>query len=423
MNLDWRRLRALVFESDDWGLCAWTPDEQAHRVLTDTPAFRTEAGRRYGASTLESAADVKALRQTLMQFRGGDGFPPVWQANTVMAAPDYARLRPPMFDVESLPLIDFPQTPSRWARPGVEDEVRQGVDSGVWWPELHGLHHLPETTWLRALRRGIADARRAHEQQSPICAAVESSGEYDPTEPLEVRTRNLELAVGKFNRLFGRNPLSFCPPDYRWDEGTEVHAERLGVTTFQGRGEQVGPRFPRLRRLLWRYRWPHQEGPRFHMPPRIAFEPCGRNRLSKPELVSRAHRLVREAWGRGQPAVVSTHRLNFAHLDPQWSAAGRSALGDLLKLLVDDGAVFLCDAEVRQLHGRGWSVREIGDRGVLLRYYGVPREPLRFPARPGAERVSIRDGLGPDGVDVAIEGADVVARLNVGEYLLEWKSP
>ena len=124
MNSIWRRLKAVVLESDDWGLCAWSPDDQAHRVLTDTPAFRSPAGRAYGRSTLESAADVKRLVQALLEFRGGDGFPPVWQANTVMAAPDYARLEPPLFQVAAMPVITLPELPSRWQRPGLWDEVR-----------------------------------------------------------------------------------------------------------------------------------------------------------------------------------------------------------------------------------------------------------------------------------------------------------
>ena len=117
VNLDWGRLRAVVLESDDWGLCAWVPDPQAQRVLADTPVFRSPAGRRYGGSTLESAEDVRALAATLSEFRGRDGFPPVWQANMVVAAPDYARLHPPGFECEALPLVDLPRTPSRWERP------------------------------------------------------------------------------------------------------------------------------------------------------------------------------------------------------------------------------------------------------------------------------------------------------------------
>ena len=188
MKVEWSRMRAVVLESDDWGLCAWSPDDAARRALADTPAYQSLAGRRYGGSTLESAEDVRQLAETLAGFKGGDGIPPVWQANTIVAAPDYealgaARLERPAPSpgaagdpVPALPLIDLPGTPSRWSRPGLWNEVGAAIAAGVWWPELHGLHHLPETAWLGALRGGADDARRAFEHQSPVCAAVEASG-------------------------------------------------------------------------------------------------------------------------------------------------------------------------------------------------------------------------------------------------------
>src|SRR5207237_1094762 len=156
--------------------------------------------------------------------------------------------------------VDYPQAPSRWLRPGLWGEVVAARDSGVWWPELHGLHHLPETAWLRALRQGADDARRAFEQQSPVCEAVAASGEYDSSEPIEVRRGNLEGAVRRFRSLFGRAPASFCPPDYRWDEPIEAEAERLGVSIFQGRAERAAGALPRVRHFLGRFRFPHFEG-------------------------------------------------------------------------------------------------------------------------------------------------------------------
>jgi len=294
----WRRLKAVVFESDDWGLCAWSPDDQAHRVLAESPAFRSPAGRIYGRSTLESAEDVRRLVATLLEFRGADGFPPVWQANTVVAAPDYARLEPPLFPAATLPVLTLPVSPSRWRRPGLWEEVRGACASGVWWPELHGFHHLPERAWLAALRQGQADARHAFEQQSPVCGAVESSGEFDPSEPGETKRENLRRALETFSGLFGRPASSFCPPDYRWDDVFEGEAETLGVTLWQGRSERAGRSFPTVRRVLGRRSWRSSRGARFYMPPRIAFEPRGdagapgaRGRLG----VADAHRRVRAA--------------------------------------------------------------------------------------------------------------------------------
>jgi len=417
VNLDWRRLRAVVLESDDWGLCGWVPDEQAYRVLADTPAFRTPAGRRYGRTTLESARDVRLLTESLLEFRGGDGFPPVLQANQIVAAPDYARLRAPLFEVETLPLVALPAVPSRWRREGMWDAVREATQSGVWWTELHGLHHLPEAAWLAALRRSSPDARRAHEHQSPICQAVEASGEYDPSEPAALRKRNLDLAIEMFETLTGRAPRSLCPPDYRWDDSLEAQAAARQVTVLQGKSEQANVRFLRLRRLLHQRQWPRVRGARFYMPPRIAFEPAHPG--SATPYVERTRRLVRAAWGRSQPAVISTHRANYAHLDEEWSKSGRAAMRDLLATLVEDGAVFLVDVEVHDLQERGWSLRPIGERGGLLRYFGVPRETLRFPAPQGVSRVAIRESRSED-ASITIEGGEVVAKLHLGEYLLEW---
>lgn len=423
MNLDWRRLKSVVIESDDWGLCAWVPDDQAHRVLAGQPAFRGEVGRRYGRSTLESAHDVDRLAATLLEFRGGDGLPPVWQANTIVAAPDWDALVPPLFDVPDLPVTGLDRLAGRWARPGLLAAVGRARDRGVWWPELHGLHHLPATAWLAALRRGQHDARAAHEQQSPICLAVEAAGEYGPSEEREVRARDLREAIVRFEALFGRRPSSFCPPDYRFDDWLEAEAERLGLTTLQGKPEQGSGRLVGLRRRLMHMRFPHTAGARFYLPPRIAFEPRGEAGPAGRLGATAAHRAAREAWGRGQPAVLSTHRLNYAHLDEPWAEAGRAALRDLLGRLVADGAVFLADAEVRSLAERGWSLRALGSRGVLLRHYGVPREPLRFPAPAGARSAVLRaagaDGPSGDG-EVKLDGGTAEARVQLGEHVIEW---
>jgi hypothetical protein len=349
---DWGRLRAVVLESDDWGLCAWSADDAAHRALAGLPAFRDAVGSVYGRSTLESAADVIALREALLEFRGADGSPPVWQANTVMGAPDFERLQRDGFAADQVPVVLLPATPGRWSRPGLWPEVEAAIAAGVWRPELHGLHHLPEHAWLGALRRGDADACAALAQSSPVCEAVQAGGEYDPAEPAGARAGRLERAFAHFITLFGRPPVSFCPPDYRWDADVEARAARLGATVLQGSAERAGP-WSRLRRRLPRGRWPRRRDGLLLMPPRIAFEPRGDASPGSRLGAARAHAAARAAWARGEPAVMSTHRHNYAHLDPGWSEAGRRALRDLLRLLCEDGAVFLTDARVLDLETEG----------------------------------------------------------------------
>lgn len=427
MTLDWRHLKAVVLESDDWGLCAWVPDEAAFQALAATPAFREPAARAYTRSTLERAEDVARLTSVLLEFRGRDGRAPVWQANTVMATPDYARLTAPFEgpgDPGSLPIVHYPEFPSRWQRPGLMDEIERAREAGVWWPELHGLVHLPQAAWLRALRAGETDALAAFAQQCFVCAAVEAAAEYDPREPAEVRSRALAHAVERFRERFGRPPDSLCAPDYRWDERLEADAEALGVTTLQGRSEQMGHRFRRLRHQIGRLRWRGTRGRRFDMPARIAFEPRGDASPGSRLGAVAAQRRARAAWGMGQPAVISSHRLSYAHLDPAWPEAGRAALRDLLALLARDGAVFLTDAEVRSLHERAWSLRALDGRRALLRHHGETRARLRIPAPPGASGAALVEAraAGPPLLALEAGGGEVVlvAEVDPGDYVLEW---
>jgi peptidoglycan/xylan/chitin deacetylase (PgdA/CDA1 family) len=418
VELDWRRLRAVVLESDDWGLCAWVPDDRAHRALARLPAFRSPAGLRYGRSTLEGADDVRALSATLLDWRGRDGFPPVWQANTIVANPDFDAMKPPAFEARELPLVELPGFPARWARPGLWDAVREAEAAGTWWAELHGLHHLPEAAWLDALRRGADDARRAFEQASPIAKAVEASGEYDASEPRELRARQVRRALRVFRDVFGRAPTSFCPPDYRFDDWFAEEAAGLGLTTWQGVAERAGRLPAPIRRRLAGTRFPRIEGGRFLLPTRIAFEPAGDADAPGPRGLAAAHRAARAAWDRGQPAIVSTHRMNYAHLDAEWSSAGRAALAALLERLCAEGATFLTDHEVRQLAERAWSVRDLAGRGALVRNLARAEEPLRFPAPAGVRGARVAEGA--DGAGLRVEDGRVEARLPLGETVLEW---
>ena len=57
---------------------------------------------------------------------------------------------------------------------------------------------------------------------------------------------------------------------------------------------------------------------------------------------------TRQAWRRGEPAIVEAHRVNFAHTDPRIVATGLAALQDYLDGVsaMDPAPVYLCDSEI-----------------------------------------------------------------------------
>jgi hypothetical protein len=254
-----------------------------------------------------------------------------------------------------------------------------------------------------------------------VCDAVQASGEYAAAEPLAMRKADLERAVALFKARFGRAPGSFCPPDYHWDAALDSEAEALGLDTFQGVAERTGGLSRRFQRLMGSLRFPEWRGKRFLMPPRIAFEPRGGHAPGGPVGVRAALDGVRAAWGAGRPAVISTHRASYAHLDAAWVEKGRAALRDLISGLATEGAVFMIDAEVRALVERGWSARAVGGRGALVRVVAGARDAVRWPAPDGVVNAEVVEGRGIERGSARIEDGHLTGTFDPGEYLVAWR--
>lgn len=65
-------------------------------------------------------------------------------------------------------------------------------------------------------------------------------------------------------------------------------------------------------------------------------------------------------------------------------------------------------------------MREIAGRGVLLRHYGVPREPLRFAAPDGATGAQLRGPHDDPRAELVVAPGEITVCVNNGEYVIEW---
>lgn len=387
--VDWRAARAVVIESDDWGLCGFLPDGAAAGDA-ERSAWRAEvAPPVYWDSTLEDSAAVAALAAVLAECRGRDGLAPVLQANMIVSA-----LSPP---VGPGPLTadaawtrhDVPDRPAAYARPGLETAVDAAIDRGVWRPELHGSFHYDP------------DRRRAAVAADPLALAAARRGvlpfpgsatawELGPQRPPAALAAELDRALELFARRFGRRPSSVCAPDYVWDGRSERLWQARGLTVIQAKREQRSPLWPsgrldhRARKVLARAwdRLAHLG--RAYLDRNVRFEPA--QAPGDSALVARTLAAIGAAWRRGEPAVVESHRINYVRLTPGAAAAGRRQLGSLLAALTRETAnapLFLTDDEVAQLQAGGTSWTRRGDRLVVrnltrsLRLVTIPAQGER----------------------------------------------
>lgn len=386
--VDWRDLRAVVLHSDDWGFAGFAPDAEAWDGVDREALAPGRFPDTYWGSTLEDAAAVTGLADVLAGAHGRDELPAVLQPNYILFSlePEPSAKGEPVWHRRSLPDL-----PAVYERPGLWPAVTAALARGVWHPELHGAwHYDPELRRSRALESPAAI--RALERGITLFRDAQGASELGPWRSGEELSAELDACRDVFVGLFGRPPASVIAPDYTWTGRNETLWIRRGLHVIQAKREQRNPDLPggltgRLLKWLDR-RAAHIARPdRTYVERNCRFEPA--QHTDPGAVTRRCLREVGRAWDAGEPAVIETHRVNFAHLDSRVSARGRAELAVLLADLAgrSPGPLFMSDAEVGQLDRRGVSAVVRGGEVVLRngsharRIVAVPAQRLQRLAR------------------------------------------
>jgi len=391
--VDWRPLRAVVLESDDWGLAGFVPDADSWDGLDRAALGTGRFPAVYWGSTLEDGAAVSGLAGILAGVADADGLPAAFQPNYVMGSLHWSGDGP---DDGHWEVLDLPRFPPGYARPDLWDAVASARARGVWHPEFHAaFHYDPDRRREAALETPVA--AEATRRGILLFPGSEKAREMSPRRTPSELEREFDHALRTFGDLFGRAPRSIMAPDYTWNGAMEQLWISRGVRIIQGKREQIDPGLghgsvARLRKYLGR-RWDElRHGGRVYLERNCRLEPV---QAPDPDaVVADCLAETRAAWRHGRPAIVETHRVNFAHTDPAVVRTGRRALRaylDGVTGLAEGAPRFLVDAEVADLTTRGTSSAVRG--GVL-----VVRNATRgrkVVAIPAADVARLRGGAAP----------------------------
>ncbi|MBU0741597.1 hypothetical protein KJ554_04490 [bacterium] len=385
--VDWTAARAVVIESDDWGLCGFTPSRGALDSIDIEAICPGEFPPVYLYSTLEDGATVARLADLLSAHPGRDGVPAVFQPNYIMGSLSYAASTPDNTDRIWRRAI-LPSLPEKYGRDDLWPAVRQAIAAGVWWPEYHGMwHYDPEDRRTTVAGNGEAqDAARLGLLIFPDGArSYELALDRDPEEFIA----ELREGMGAFAKLFGRAPQSVAAPDYAWDRLRERMWLREGLRIIQAKREQRS--LSKLEVTIWDRIWKVCERSwRYLTEKEIVYlnRNCrleGAQAEDSSRHASTCIESVQRAWRSGEPAIVGTHRVNYAHFDPETVDVGFAALVHVLDQLGGDPEhepIYLTDVETAQLLRSGTSLRSSGQR-LVLRNLTHSRRPVRLPATDG----------------------------------------
>ena len=384
--VDWRAERAIAFESDDWGLSGFVPDAAAWDGLRREDLTPGNFPPVYWNSTLEDSAAVADLAAVLASHRGRDGLPAVLQPNYIVSALAW--------EGGQWRRHDLPDLPVAYRRPGLWSAVTAATAQGVWYPEFHGAWHYDP------------DLRRRETAASPAAATAAARGimlfpgseaarELGPWRPAAALAAELDSALAVFAVAFGRAPGSIVAPDYTWDARAERVWSSRSLTVIQAKREQRHPRWlagipGRVLKVVDR-QWSRATRPqRTYLERNCRLEP-----VQSPDaraIVKACLRDTERAWRRGEPAIVETHRVNFAHAEAAVAAAGRQGLRDYLdgvEALRGGAPVYLTDVEIAGLVERGVSARASGGGLVVRNGTHARRMAVAIPDPAGGQKMTL----------------------------------
>ncbi len=365
-NVDWRRSPTLVIESDDWGACEYAPTRELWEgIIAATPP---ESLRAAFHSKLESPEEIDALGHLLLRFSGSDGIPATLTAFFCLANPDYRKIREGGFNS----YIDLPIDhgfPPAWNGEGVMERWLDWMAKGVVVPEFHTrLHHTHPIHWLDLLRgtgrEGVAAMARFEQE-------IYWQGRHDPEYAgMSPRAMNqwIAPALATFERLFGSLPDAAVTSDAT--PLTEVIWAANGIRTFCLRNFSIPGAEPIVYPTKpWNNQDPstpmgawNPETDMVYLSRNIFFEPGIDPSYSFERTVEDLHAV----WERNEPAIVSTHRLNYASWKPEIKERG---LCELERLLSEVSRIenirFLSTREVGQVYRNGFAFRENRRRSYI----------------------------------------------------------
>jgi len=415
-RIDWERYPSVVFESDDWGACEAARCREDAEYIAALWRDRLAYDRQVH-STLETPADLDRLFDVLGQFRGADGQPAVFTAFVCVGNPDFDAIREGDF-TEYHDIGIAQGVPDGWERGAIVSKWREGLERGVFAPEFHSnLHHTSPVRWLERLRaEGVeGDVARAAFDRGIYCQGAHLPEFHGMT--VRDQSEWTGTGIARFIDALGYPPACAITSDaYPQTEtvwalhgirtvclkNCRTNTDQIAVYgtkpwNNQDRTVPVGAHEP-VTDVIYMIR-------------NVFFE-CALNETQRTRDVLP---VIRRRWAENEPALISTHRVHYAALDPEIPEQGRCELRTLLAALADiPGIRFLTTTEVSDLYRNGWSLRKIGDAHILRKWDADAAE-IRLPLA-ASRATSLPDGREFRGRS---DGMETVFDLPEGDYRVE----
>ena len=288
--------KLVIIESDDWGAERLHSENHA-KVIQELKDSTVSNYDKFDG--LETAADLESLLEVLKKYDA------VFTLNYVLANPDYQKIAK----------SDFRKY---FYRPLYGEHLKEnlpvilsGMEAGLFCPEFHAPEHLSVKDWLSDLRDNKGSVREFFNQN--YYASRSSSGSsylnaYRTNNNTHLLQTRLKQSFDEFETYFYKRPSSFCPCNYVLDEKVLSYLTSEGIENIQTQRKITLFDNSNIKKYMAVKNGGNLNG-MFSSVRNVLFEPA--LMLNTSGVVNRAMRGIELAFLTGNPAIISSHRVNY----------------------------------------------------------------------------------------------------------------
>ncbi len=308
--------KIVVFESDDWGSTRIPDHATFQRLIPRVPGIEKDYYAAFDA--LESSEDLERLFETLRPHKDANNNPPIITANTIMANPDYKKIKASGFTeyhyepfYDSILRLKGEKVISLW---------KQGMDHKLFHPQFHGREHLLVPVWMKELQQDNKVLHAAFEEgvfSVPVLSSfyqkrknLQAAFDYSLVENIknfqeEAITEGMKI----FKEYFGFTSKSFIASAYIWNRVIEKTLLETGIKYIQGLPVQYEPKSG-SNKYIKRFHYTGQVNKlgQVYIVRNVFFEPSSDPGM---DWVGDCMERINRSFGNNSPVIVGVHRVNF----------------------------------------------------------------------------------------------------------------
>lgn len=330
--------KVVVLESDDWGSIRIPSKDVRKQLLEKCLISDKDPFSKYDA--LETSEDYFALYEVFRKFKDKNGNHPMLTANMILHNPDFEKIAAGKFETyynESF-LETYVNDPDSSNTFGA---LKVGIEQKMIVPQFHGSEHLNVSRWMKFLKEGNERYHFAFERNCFAIDEISSENrrgnlmaayDYENEEELDYIKKSIPSGLKQFEDLFGFKSKTTVAPCYVWDSKIEKVFHDNKVDIFQGSYVQNCPVQGKTFKKKYRHSGQLNKVGQRYLVRNGLFEPSTAPNV---KWVDKCMESIAIAFKWGKPAIIGTHRINFAsRLDEKQRATNLIDLENLLEKML-----------------------------------------------------------------------------------------